>query len=496
MIFKLSKTAFSYFLVVAVLLSLIGCGENKNAADNVSSNITASEIIDETSSGVQTSSKDTSTSSKNGENSSGQTSSKGFLRPSASSKPKEVDNSMYNLNYVFNKSVYENEFFNRGGLYNTISKLQNGQDVTIAYLGGSITRMKGYRNYTTQYFEQNYQGSVKEVYAALAGTGAALGVCRLDKDILAHNPDLLFVEYASNGGNAEQLEGIVLKVWESDPTIDICFIYTGGAQSYEIYSSGKLPEFVEMSEKLADYYDIPSVFFTKQAFDMCDAGKLTVKAYVPDNTHPSDEGHKLAAGAIARSVVSMEKSFNKDGYRIKKHTLKSKTHTKSPWISATYSTDMSKLKFEGEWKTYPLNSSGEYTGLDYSVYYDATREIAKEIVGTKKAGSSVTIKFKGTNLGILKYTGPFTGQLRLTVDGIDKGILEIYHKNTDAEPRLLSTFLDEIPYGEHTVTLTLDENAPDKSYLMNKYPDDKRYLNNEFYFTRILVNGELLDANK
>lgn len=496
--FRTLKAAFSIALAAAIMLSMIGCGENKKETDIMnSSNVTVSETLSESSelSTNTSSQKDIDTSSKD-KTTNSETASKGVARPSGPSRPTMVDNSDYKLNYTFSNTVYADEFKNRGGIYNTIAKLQSGEDVTIAYLGGSITRMKGYRNYTTQYFEKNYAGSVKEVYAALAGTGAALGVCRLEKDILAHKPDLLFVEYASNGGKAEHLEGIILKTWQYDPTIDICFIYTGGAQSYEIYSKGKLPEFVEMSEKIADYYNIPSVFFTKQAFDMCDTGRLTISSYVPDNTHPSDYGHLLAAGAIARSVVDMEKNFDADKYSIKKHTTKSKTYHDSPWVSATYSTDMSKLKFEGEWKTYPLNSSGEYTGLDYSVAYEATRDIAKEIVGTKKAGSSVTIKFRGTNLGILKYTGPFSGQLKLTIDGVDKGILEIYHKNSDANPRLLSTFLEELPYGEHTVTLTLDENGPDKSYLMGQYPDDKRYLNNEFYFTYILVNGEILDANK
>jgi hypothetical protein len=37
---------------------------------------------------------------------------------------------------------------------------------------------------------------------------------------------------------------------------------------------------------------------------------------------------------------------------------------------------------------------------------------------------------------------------------------------------------------------------PDKSALQNKYPNDKTYERNELYIGRILLNGELLDANK
>jgi lysophospholipase L1-like esterase len=73
--------------------------------------------------------------------------------------------------------------------------------VTVAYLGGSITAMNGWRNKTTDWLRTTYPGATfKEIHAAIGGTGSDLGVFRLGRDVLAHKPDLLFVEFATNDG--------------------------------------------------------------------------------------------------------------------------------------------------------------------------------------------------------------------------------------------------------------------------------------------------------
>jgi len=363
--------------------------------------------------------------------------------------------------------------------------------------------MKGYRDFTTEYFENNYAGKVKEVDIALAGTNADLGVCRVDDEILVHDPDLVFIEYASNGGTAEHLEGLVLKIWKNDPTTDIVFIYTSSTPNYSAYySKGMLPPFVEMSEKLADYYKIPSVYFGKQAFDMYEAGQLVLNGspepmkilYTTDKTHPTEQGHLLGAGAIARSVVNMEKGFDKSGYSLKKHAIPSKTYTKSPWINASQSNDWSKVKFSGEWVYCPLDENGIYQNFGYTGATNALKRTVTELYGTRVEGSSMTIKFRGTEIGFGELGSAFSGQVKVTVDGIEKGILEIYDKTYDKELRFEYFFIDSLPYGEHTVTFTLDSAMPDKSALQNKYPNNKDFNKKELYINRILVNGELLSA--
>ena len=104
----------------------------------------------------------------------------------------------------------------RGGVPNVLAKLRGGGEVHIAYLGGSITAQDGWRPKTLAWFRQQFPNAwVSEINAAIGGTGSDLGVFRLQHDVLEHQPDLLFVEFAVNdGGTAPEqiyrcVEGIV-----------------------------------------------------------------------------------------------------------------------------------------------------------------------------------------------------------------------------------------------------------------------------------------------
>ena len=90
--------------------------------------------------------------------------------------------------------VKAEEVHARKGVGNFIAKLKAGKPVTVAYLGGSITEMSGWRNMTTDWLRKTYPAAeVEEVHAAIGGTGSGLGVFRLGHDALSKNPDLLFV---------------------------------------------------------------------------------------------------------------------------------------------------------------------------------------------------------------------------------------------------------------------------------------------------------------
>ncbi|MBQ5815863.1 MAG: hypothetical protein IIW33_00215, partial [Oscillospiraceae bacterium] len=413
----------------------------------------------------------------------------------------------YMLNYSFANNVYKNEYYNRGGMYNTISKLQKGEDVTIAYIGGSITQMDTWRTYTTKWFEENYNGKINEVNIGIAGTNADLAVCRIEQDVLVHDPDLIFIEYAVNGGAAKDMEGMILKTWAKDKTIDICFVYTTETSNYSTYANGLLPKYAAIYEEVAAWYNIPTVFFGNQAFDLYEQDKLTLAAskpvdgkvlYTTDGIHLTEDGGFLSAGAIARSVRNMEKNFDKDSYAITEHTIPAETFDPAPWVDATYTTDWSKMKFEGEWLDCSLGSDGKFKNYEYSGGYDYIfKELFTTMQGTKTAGSSLTVKFYGTDIGIFEAGGQYSGQLRVIVDGVELSKkLVMYNKSYDSYLRHQYYFIDSLPEAEHTVTFILDSEMPDKSALQNKYPSDTTYEKNELYIGRILLNGELLNANE
>jgi len=413
----------------------------------------------------------------------------------------------YMTDYEFVNDEYKGKEYNiRDGIYNTLKKLQSGEDITVAYLGGSITMQESWRPYTTKWLEDNYEGSVTEIDIGLAGTGADLAVCRIDNEVLAHNPDLVFIEYAVNGGAEKDMEGMIHKIRKHDPTTDIMFVYTTRTASYSVYKEGDLPEYPAIFEEVANHYGIPSVFFGYQAFDLYDQGKLTLTGtkeegkilYTQDGTHLTADGGFLSAGAIARSVIKMEESFNKDNYEEVHYTLPESTLATVPWTEGSSYDDWDKMKFTGTWLDCSVDENNNfknysYTGGSGNIF----KTLFPKMRGTVVPGSSVTVKFKGTDIGVFEAGGQYSGQLKVNVDGKDlTEKLVLYDPQYSSRLRQQYYFIDSLPYGEHTVTFTLDSEVPDKSWLQLRNPADTIYQKNEFYLGRILLNGELLDINE
>ena len=217
----------------------------------------------------------------------------------------------------------------RGGLPNVLAKLQSGQDVRIAYLGGSITAQPGWRVLTRVWFAAQYpNANVSEINAAIGGTGSDLGVFRLEQDVLRHAPDLLFVEFAVNDHGApldrieKAMEGLVRQTWAADPTTDICFVYTIDKAMLADLQAGRLPPPIQAMESVAEQYAIPSINMGLEAARLEKAGKLVFTApggekqkaldegkipFAPDNCHPYvDTGHPLYLDAVVRAVSQMK----------------------------------------------------------------------------------------------------------------------------------------------------------------------------------------------
>src|SRR5438309_8062966 len=105
---------------------------------------------------------------------------------------------------ISDELVHAVECRERSGLPNVLSKLKASADVRIAYLGGSITAQDGWRPKTLNWFRQEFpKARVMEINAAIGGTGSDLGVFRLQHDVLEHQPDLLFIEFALNDDEAQ-----------------------------------------------------------------------------------------------------------------------------------------------------------------------------------------------------------------------------------------------------------------------------------------------------
>jgi len=91
-------------------------------------------------------------------------------------------------------SIYSDKYIAREGLTNFFVKAETGQEVRVAYFGGSITAQAGYHVQTIDWLRNTWADArFVEINAAIGGTGSELGAFRLAKDVLAFKPDLVFI---------------------------------------------------------------------------------------------------------------------------------------------------------------------------------------------------------------------------------------------------------------------------------------------------------------
>lgn len=347
------------------------------------------------------------------------------------------------------------EFRPRGGLPNFFAKLQAGGPVRIAYFGGSITAASGWRPKTLAWFKAQYpQAQVVEINAAISGTGSDYGACRVRGDVLAKNPDLVFLECRVNGGGGfekKSVEGIVRQIWKENPRADVCFVYTIGQWMLKDLQGGRNTSFGRVMETIANAYGIPSIDLGVEIAQREKAGTLVFKSSAPvegklvfsaDGVHPGDAGHDLYRDVIARSMLKM-----KDGASAQPHALPPSLEAAN-WETATLWPITNALLSAG-WTPVDTAKDAAYTDDR-----GRTHGMLRGAVKCQRAGETITLKWNGTTVGLsdIPYGEP------CIVDAVIDGGKPITMKRLQTEKiHKFARFwyLPEQVPGTHTVTFTL-----------------------------------------
>lgn len=173
-------------------------------------------------------------------------------------------------------------------------KAQNGEDITVAYIGGSIT--EGYNAGTTEFYAKTctdlLQGyfpdiTVTGVNAGISGTPSLLGNLRLERDVLSADPDIVFVEFAVNDGQEADYknayESLVRTLLTQEKDIAVVLLFT-------VLDSGYTCQ--EHMSKIGANYDLPMISVHESVYEEIEAGRMTWQDYSNDQSHPNAYGHK------------------------------------------------------------------------------------------------------------------------------------------------------------------------------------------------------------
>ena len=407
----------------------------------------------------------------------------------------------------------------RGGIPHFLARADAGEDVTVAFVGGSITQGNYcYRLQISRFMEKMWpEADFTWINAGVSGTGTDLGAFRIDEQVLSHDPDLVFLEFAVNGGYPDAMEGIVRKIIRHCPDTDICFLYTIKTGQTEYYRKGEMPERIAELEKLAGHYGIPSIHLGMEAASLEEEGKLLWKGrpedaagrilFSRDGVHPSREGGDVYAAAIARGLQKMKAADSVP----EPHRLPSEPLYGTRWDEASMYVPEDIASYDGNWKTVSTSDRPELK--KFSGWFDT-------VLTSGRKESWFCFAFEGDMFGFFDIGGPEAGQLEIIVDGelvklkkcAAKGFAW-YRANDSEGEYTLNRFnrwcngryrgqhdVIEVPYGLHQVTVRISSEDADKRAIlgntkdMDAHPD--KYDRSVIWLGRILLRGRPAEIHR
>lgn len=194
-------------------------------------------------------------------------------------------------------------------IYRAVQRARAGEDVTVAYIGGSITQGAGATPINTECYAyksftrfQEIVGKKEQIHfvkAGVGGTPSELGMIRFDRDVLRDNvqPDIVVVEFAVNDEGDETrgdcYESLVRKILKlpNHPAVILLFsVFADDSNLQErlipVGLRYDLPMVSVKNAVVPEFYDRENRILTKNQFFY-------------DMFHPSNLGHTIMADCLA-----------------------------------------------------------------------------------------------------------------------------------------------------------------------------------------------------
>lgn len=301
------------------------------------------------------------------------------------------------------------------------------KEASVVYLGGSITEGQGvddkrlcWQGLLQTFMDWEWKECCfRGVNAGIGGTDSGFGAFRMERDVLVHHPDLLFVEFAVNdntrepGDIRESLEGILYKLWKECPQADVIFVLTTTmkmAENAGLYrkddSDGKpekqktesIPPSVQVHMQVAKDYEIACVNVGKALLEELSLKKIAPEKLLPDGVHPSENGYQVYYECLKAFLKkAMEEEDADDSYASLKASFM-KRRSVNPYTVCCM-VPAQKAKLCGFRKEH-IAMCGRYGSY----------------VSSSLAGSSLEFSFRGEQIGIFYTIACDSGDMEWSLD--------------------------------------------------------------------------------
>ncbi len=347
----------------------------------------------------------------------------------------------------------------------------------VAFIGGSLTQGGDvWQGMVKKYIQEKMPDKeVKTINAGIGGTTSEYGAKRFSRDVLAHNPDMVVIEFAVNdrsygSSNASKqqiyMESMVYQSTKAEKVPAVMFLYSNHA--YEDKDLENVEFSRKSKEEVARFYNIPSVDAHAYGLSLYEADKEKTstsykqwledekKYYPTDNVHPYSTGYQLFGQAI---IDAFEKngleSFLKPVQAQNSFFCASDRVKVMSRYNYVYVTDP-KIAYSGKW--YLCNSETPRNDLPTPIptkFYEFPY-YPQGAVYTNVADSTMTFKTSAPEIFISYVSGNAANDITVLIDG--KEVQTLTTTSVYGEMNYVTSGISGT--GGKTVTLKAKYNTP------------------------------------
>ncbi len=316
------------------------------------------------------------------------------------------------------------------------ARAERGEPLRYVAIGGSITQASG-DGWAGEWLRERFSKSdVTIVNSGMSATGSSLGIFRIGRDVIAHQPDLVAIEFCVNDGGLSDEEAVRfmetmvvrLKSLPHPPAIII------------IEAAAKGGVNLERHRRVARHYGLVEVDM-QAAMDA--KGTAAWDNFFSDNVHPTKAGHALYAETM-RGVLT---------------PLAAKAGVAKPESVAELPPPLSEKPLLLDAGLVPLQG---YTAPGWKSVASLPfwwNRFFQGVLTAEEPGSVFRIPVRGTTFGVFYAMNEDYGSFYANVDG---GLPK--HVSTNSRNGYNSVILEnDLPAREHVVTVVLpakSENDP------------------------------------
>lgn len=227
------------------------------------------------------------------------------------------------MKFNITEEMYKKSLVSKGDvirILKLIEKAEKGEDITVAFLGGSITQgcnstvyEKCYVELTYNWFKEKFKNvNVKHINAGVGATGSLIGVHRVEGQVISENPDIVFVDAAVNDDEDYSCkvayESVIRKLLSSKSKPAVVEIFMTMDTGFNVQ---------EQQIQVGERYNVPMVSFRDAVKAEVDKNKIKFSDLLTDEVHPNDAGHYIISQLLINLIEDVYQNDYIKGRKLK-----------------------------------------------------------------------------------------------------------------------------------------------------------------------------------